>query len=98
MTTDQYGAMCQYEQDQRVALDENRAFWTADEVPLFVTPPTLPVCAQCENWQSGRQLHLADGTTQYSHGFCTLRAAADLQQMSQDYAATCRLYEEAIPF
>ena len=98
MTTDQYSADCQYEQERRTALDDNRAFWAADEVPLVVTPPRQPVCAQCENWQFGRQLHLADGTTQYSQGFCTLRAAADLQQMSPTYAPTCRFYEEAIPF
>ena len=98
MTTDQYSVECDREQEQRVALDDNRALWLADERPLFDSQPAPPVCAQCEHWQFGRQLRLADGTTQYSHGFCTLRAAADLQQMSQDYAATCRLYEEAIPF
>ncbi|EDX82624.1 hypothetical protein S7335_925 [Synechococcus sp. PCC 7335] len=98
MITDQYSAECQYEQERRAALDDNRAFWTADETPLVVTPPASPVCAQCVNWQYGRQLRLADGTTQYSSGFCTVRAVAELEQMSQDYAATCRLYEEAIPF
>ncbi|EDX82518.1 hypothetical protein S7335_1222 [Synechococcus sp. PCC 7335] len=95
MITEQYSADCQYEQARGIALDDNRAFWTADETPLVATPP---VCAQCENWQYRRQLHRADGTAQYSPGFCAVRAAADLKQMSQGYAARCQLYEEAIPF
>jgi len=61
--------------------------------------PTPPVtCSQCENWQAERQLHLADGSTQTIQGFCAARAAADLPQMSQDYAQRCRLFEPYIPF
>jgi len=60
--------------------------------------PLPPVCAQCENWQAERQLHLADGSTRTLRGFCAARAAADLPQMAQDYARQCRLFEQYVPF
>ncbi|MEL7224081.1 MAG: hypothetical protein AAGL17_04260, partial [Cyanobacteria bacterium J06576_12] len=57
------------------------------------------VCAQCVNWRPlAGQLHLADGTTSLSPGFCTTRTAANLPQMFQDYAQNCSLFEEDIPF
>ena len=98
MIVDQYSTECQYEQEQRARLDDDRALWLADERPLLNIRLAPPVCAQCENWQAGRQLRLADGSIVSSPGFCTLRAAADLQQMSQDYACRCHFFVEDIPF
>lgn len=61
--------------------------------------PQPPVkCSECENWQAARQLHLVDGSTRTLQGFCAARAAANLPQMSEDYAHQCRLFEQYIPF
>lgn len=62
------------------------------------TPPPSPVCAQCTNWQAERWVHPTDGTSRLRPGNCAVRAAADLPQMSQDYAKQCQFYEEYIPF
>lgn len=96
MTTDQASADYAYEQERREAQHDNRAYWHETKPPRTAFVPDQ--CSQCINWQPDRLLHLADGTTQCSPGFCTIRAAADLEQMPQDYAAKCLLYEEDIPF
>lgn len=96
MTTDQASADQAYEQERREALEDNQAYWQEEDNPSSDIVPDL--CAQCVNWQPDRQLHLADGTTKRSPGFCTVRAAADLAQVPQDYAAQCSFYEEEIPF
>lgn len=49
-----------------------------DRCSASTAPPQL-TCAQCTNWRSGRHLHLADGTTRWSDGFCCVRAGADLE-------------------
>lgn len=96
MTTDQASADHAHEQEHRAALHDNRAYWLGDDGDPFELIPNL--CAQCVNWQPDRQLYLADGTTQHSSGFCTVRAVAELAQMPQSYAAQCEAYEEEIPF
>lgn len=74
------------------------------ELELNRTPepePTYPEssqCAQCVNWHPTRKLYRADSSTVTSPGFCSLRAAANLKQMSQDYAGSCRFFTEEIPF
>jgi hypothetical protein len=69
-------------------------------LPEHYSLPSLPpvTCSECVNWQTKRQLHLVDGSTRTLQGFCAARAAADLPQMSQDYAQQCRLFEQAMPF
>ena len=98
MATDQASADYEQEQANRVALSDNKAFWAEEEVPPSSSEPFIKQCVQCVNWHPARSLHLADGTTQESPGFCTLRAAADLAQLPQSYAEECRFYEEDIPF
>lgn len=61
-------------------------------------PSYAPQCGQCVQWRSARPLQLSDGSTVTVPGSCQLRAAADLEQMPQDYAARCHHYEENIPF
>ena len=97
MATDQATADYEAEQERLAALRDDYALERslADAIPA---PPPSPVCAQCINWQAQRWLHLADGISQLSPGYCAVRAAADLPQMSQDYAKQCALYEEYIPF
>lgn len=63
-----------------------------------LAPLPLVKCSDCENWQTERQLNLADGSTRTLSGFCAARAAADLPQMSQDYARHCRLFAPYVPF
>lgn len=99
LVTDQATADYAYEQENRARLEDAWASWTEAEQPC--PSPELPppkVCAQCVNWQPERHLYLADGTVRTAPGFCTARAAADLQQMSPDYAERCRFYKEYIPF
>lgn len=98
MATDQATADYQYEQSRREALDDSRAEWTDDQSPWPDQPAIAPVCAQRVNWRAARKLHLADGSTVCSSGFCTLRAVADLQQMSQTYANQCDFFLQNIPF
>ena len=100
MATDQATADYEAEQQKREQRTDEHALErspvaTAEPSP---TSPPLPVCAQCVNWQAQRWLHLADGTTRLRPGYCGVRAAADLPQISQDYAKQCSLYEEYIPF
>jgi hypothetical protein len=98
MATDQATADYEHEQEKREALEDDWADWVECEMPQSSNEPLLPVCDQCVNWQSPRLLHLADGSTQTTPGFCAARTDDDLSQMTQDYAADCRFYEEYIPF
>lgn len=95
MAIDQATVDYEAEQAKREALADDQAVWAESEMSQPVIPK---VCAQCVNWRSSRRLHLADGTTQPTPGFCIVRAAADLPQMPQTYAECCQLYEEEIPF
>ena len=69
-------------------------------LPKQYSPVSVPpvVCSECENWRASRLLHLADGSTRNTPGFCTARAAADLPQVSQHYAQQCQLFEHHMPF
>jgi|GEM_PF-5524489 len=69
-------------------------------LPEHYSLPSLPpvTCSECVNWQAERQLHLVDGSRRTLPGFCAARAAADLPQMSQDYARQCGLFEQDMPF
>jgi hypothetical protein len=98
MATDQATADYEREQAAREVLEDDRADGVECELPQLSEEPSWPVCAQCVNWQPTRQLHLADGTTRTTPGFCAVRAAADLPQMAQGYAAECQLYEVEQPF
>lgn len=98
MPIDQATADYEREQAQRAALQDDWADWTERKMPQPPSPPIPKVCVQCVNWRPARLLHLADGTTRSAPGFCTARAAADLPQMSQDYAERCRFYVEETPF
>ena len=101
MATDQATADYECEQAQRAALQDDWAEWVESEQPQPACLPIPRVCPQCVNWQPEQTLvlmHLADGSTRPVPGFCTARAAADLPQMSQDYAERCRFYAEEIPF
>jgi hypothetical protein len=98
MATDQATEDYEREQEKRAALEDDWADWVECELPQPVSLPTPRLCAQCVNWQPARQLYLADGTTQPTPGFCAIRAAANLPQMAQGYAAECQSYEEEIPF
>ncbi|NEP62695.1 MAG: hypothetical protein F6K31_38210 [Symploca sp. SIO2G7] len=65
------------------------------------TPPLQeqqPLCAQCVNWRPPRPLELSNGATYMSMELCELRAASDLAQMPQHYAANCSFYEPDTPF
>ncbi|MFG6100541.1 hypothetical protein SPB21_35210 [Leptothoe sp. ISB3NOV94-8A] len=64
------------------------------------TPPMQyqPLCAQCVNWRPPRPIELSNGSTYMSLGLCELRAASDLAQMPQHYAAKCSFYEPDTPF
>ncbi len=99
LVTDQATADYDCDQEKRARLEDDWAKWAEREQPC-PTPELVPpkVCAQCVNWKPERHLRLADGTNRIAPGFCTARAAADLQQMSQDYAERCSFYEECIPF
>lgn len=97
MTICQASADYAREQAKREALDDERARWADSEPPEPTSEPNK-VCAQCVNWRPERPLHLADGTTRPSPGFCASRAAAALPQMLPAYAERCRLFEEEIPF
>ena len=100
LVTDQATADYAYEQENRAHLEDDWASWMENEQPC-PSPELVPqkVCAQCINWRPERHLRLAaDGTQQTAPGFCTARAAADLQQMSPDYAEHCRFYEVKEPF
>lgn len=59
------------------------------------TPPLQhqPLCAQCVNWRPPHPMPLSNGQTFMSLGLCELRAASDLVQMPQHYAAKCSFYE-----
>ena len=98
MATDQATADYEREQAQRTALQDDWAAWAESEQPQTACPPIPRVCPQCINWQPAKLLHLADGSTWPAPGFCTARAAADLPQMSEDYAERCQLYIEEGPF
>ncbi|WP_240518967.1 hypothetical protein [Leptolyngbya sp. BC1307] len=98
MTIDPATADYEREQERRAALEDDWAVWAESQQPWPTYPPIPKGCPQCVNWRPARRLHLADGTTQLSPGFCAARAAADLPQMSQDYAERCRFYAEEIPF
>ena len=95
MAIDQATADYEREQEKRAALQDNWAEWAE---PQSTCQPISKVCPQCVNWRPERRLHLADGSTQTAPGYCAARAAADLPQMSQDYAERCRFYAEEIPF
>ena len=64
------------------------------------TPPMQhpPLCAQCVNWRPPRPIALSNGNTHMSLGLCELRAASDLVQMPQHYAAKCSFYEPDTAF
>ena len=64
------------------------------------TPPMLyqPLCAQCVHWRPPCPMPLSNGNTYTRPGFCELRAASDLAQMPQHYAAKCSFYEPDTPF
>ena len=64
------------------------------------TPPMQyqPLCAQCVNRRPPRPMPLSNGNTYISLGLCELRAASDLAQMPQHYAAKCSFYEPDTPF
>ncbi|NJM99732.1 MAG: hypothetical protein HC800_23645 [Phormidesmis sp. RL_2_1] len=98
MAIDQATADYEREQEKRAALQDAWADWHEHETSESLSQPLPPVCAQCVNWQADRRLYLADGSTQLSPGYCAARAAADLPQMSQEYAERCRFYEEDCPF
>ena len=57
-----------------------------------------PLCAQCVNWRPPRPIELSNGASYMSLGLCELRAASDLVQMPQHYAAKCSFYEPDTPF
>jgi hypothetical protein len=90
MATDQATADYEREQEKRAALEDDWADWVECELPQPFDEPSWPVCTQCVSWQPTRLLHLA---TQPTPGFCTVRAAVDLPQLAQGYAAECQLYE-----
>ena len=101
MPTDRATADYEAEQQKREKLQDGCALeisLTEDAIEHALDSSPSPVCAQCVNWRSQRQPHLADGATSLTRGFCTTRAAADLPQMSQDYAQKCSFFEEEIPF
>ena len=101
MATDQATADYEAEQEKRERLQDDAALARSlaeDAVSHASDAPPPSLCAQCINWQPNRRLHLADGTTRLSPGYCTTRAAAALPQMPQAYAQQCRFYEEEIPF
>ena len=101
MATDQATADYEAEQEKQAHLQDDAArerSLTQDALAHPSDAPPQPLCAQCVNWQPDRLLYLADGTTQTRPGHCITRAAADLSQMSQEYAQHCHLYEEEIPF
>ena len=101
MPTDRATADYEAEQQKREIAQDGLALaqsLTEDEREHSSDAPIPPACAQCVNWRSQRQPHLADGATSLTRGFCTTRAAADLPQMSQDYAQKCSFFEEEIPF
>ena len=64
------------------------------------TPPMQPqpLCAQCVNWRPPRPMPLSNSNTYTSLGLCELRAASDLAQMPQHYAAKCSFYQPDTPF
>ena len=72
----------------------------AELATLPDTPPMQhrPLCAQCVNWRPPRPMPLSNGNTYMSLGLCELRAASDLAQMPQHYAAKCSFYEPDTPF
>ena len=101
MAIDQATADYEAEQEKRERLQDDAALsrsLTEDASAHISDAPPLPLCAQCVNWQPDRRLHLANGTIQTRPGFCTVRAAANLPQMSQTYAQQCHFYEGEIPF
>lgn len=98
MAIDQATADYEREQAQRAALQDDWADCAESEQPQRTYQPIPKVCPQCVNWRPARRLRLVDGSTRLVPGFCTARAAANLPQMSQDYAEHCRFYEEEIPF
>ena len=97
LVTDQATADCAREQENHARLENDSASWMETEQPC---PTLLPqkVCAQCVNWQPERHLYLANGTVRTAPGFCTARAAAELQQMPSDYAERCPFYDVEEPF
>ena len=94
MATDQATADYEAEQAEREASQDDR--WAQSEQPAYKPIPNG--CSQCINWRPDRQLHLADGSSQSTPGFCSARAAADLPQIPQTYAQDCAFYVEEIPF
>ncbi|MEO0516308.1 MAG: hypothetical protein AAF171_03295 [Cyanobacteria bacterium P01_A01_bin.116] len=58
----------------------------------------VPSCHECVNWRCARTFKLSDGSLYAADGFCKTRAGASLEQMPQDYARTCRLFELDCPF
>ncbi|PZO16891.1 MAG: hypothetical protein DCF25_11900 [Leptolyngbya foveolarum] len=98
MAIDQATADYEREQENRTVTQDDWAEWSECETSPPTSQPLPPVCAQCVNWQPERPLHLADGTIFHRPGFCETRAAADLSQMSQDYAQRCRLFKPTVPF
>ena len=57
-----------------------------------------PQCAQCQHWHEPRTLTRGDQSRFTTPAHCSLRAASDLTQMPQQYAAQCHFYEETCPF
>lgn len=101
MAIDQATADYDREQAQRAALQDDWAECVEREQPQSTSSPIPKVCPQCVNWKPEQALvlmHLADGSTRPVPGYCAVRAAADLPQMSKEYAERCRFYEEKIPF
>ncbi|MEL7223572.1 MAG: hypothetical protein AAF810_27995 [Cyanobacteria bacterium P01_D01_bin.36] len=101
MPTDRATADYEAEQQKREIAQDGLALaqsLTEDEREHSSDAPIPPACAQCVNWRSQRQLYLADGTISLNSGFCTTRAAADLLQLSQNYAQNSSFFEEEIPF
>lgn len=101
MATDQATADYEAEQEAREKIQDDSArerSLAQDNLAHASDPPPQPLCAQCVNWEQPRTLHLTEGTTRLRPGYCAIRAAADLSQMSQAHAQQCDLYEVDIPF
>ncbi|MEM6452995.1 MAG: hypothetical protein AAF703_22095 [Cyanobacteria bacterium P01_D01_bin.105] len=73
------------------AFPENQPIAPASE-------PFVPLCKYCTSWQAPRLLKLSDGTTYQTPGYCQSRAAAELEQMPDDYAKICAFFQLDCPF
>ena len=99
LVIDQATADYAEEQGRRAVFQDSQAR-ELELAETFESEPTFdaPECAECINWRPAQNLYRADGSTVTSSDFCSLRASAELEQMSQDYASQCRFFVEDIPF